>query len=116
MDARSVRVFVANYAGHDYAEAEPFGEIRYITKGFISFGNLDRVKYQIAESILNTTKDDWLLLSGVSIINVLSALLWYERHGIVKLLNYDKSGGKYREMILTPGHLSQLLEMLAAEG
>jgi hypothetical protein len=44
------RVFVTNFAGHDYTKAEKYGEIVWITKGYVSFHSLDRIKYRVCEA------------------------------------------------------------------
>lgn len=106
------RVYVANFAGHDYAPAAKYGQLVFVTRGFISFQGLDRVKFQVAQGMADSRPDDWLALSGTNIINVLAALLWYQMHGLVKILNYDKTTNTYREIIVTKENNVQLLEVL----
>lgn len=111
MDSVS-RVYIANYAGHDYTEAEAYGQLCYITRGFVSFDSLDRLKFSIAQAVADTQPQDWLLLSGTNIVNVLAALLWYEKHHVVKILNFDKTERTYRELVVHSGHLAQINEVL----
>jgi hypothetical protein len=107
------RVFVTNFAGHDYTEAEKYGEIVWITKGYISFHSLDRVKYRICEEVDKSTSEDWLLLSGIPIVCVLAALYWQWKHTKVKLLVHDKKkNGEYRELIVTDKNWSDLFNVL----
>lgn len=113
-DVNGPRVFITNYSGHDYTKAESYGEIRFVTKGFISFQSLDRVRFQVADSLKETRPDDWLLLSGASIVNVLAVVFWLSMHGRVKLLNYDKTEEKYRELILTEDNIKNLLQVVRA--
>lgn len=110
-----VKVYVANYAAHDYADCARYGELCFVTRGFISFQSLDRVKYQVAQGLKETTSDDWLALSGTNIINVLAAVLWFQKHGQVKILNYDKNTRKYREIVVNPENIETLFEALAGE-
>lgn len=107
-----VRVFVANVAGHDYKDAERYGKIIPVIKGYISFQSLDRVKYSIANVIASATGDDWLCISGTSIINVLAAVIWFRRCGRVKLLVWDKKAERYREVILTEENIDDMLRDL----
>lgn len=110
------RVFVTNFAGHDYSNAERFGEIVWITRGYISFHSLDRVKYQICEQVFKSTPEDWLLLSGIPVICVVSALFWYHLHRKVKLLIHDKKGGDvYREFVITEKNFNDLFAVLSHE-
>lgn len=113
MDARGVRVFVTNFAGHDYTAAEQYGEIVPITKGYISFHSLDRVKYRVCEALEETTEEDWLLLSGIPVICVLAATYWYFKHKKIKMLVHDKKGGgSYRELIISEKNFQDLFAVL----
>lgn len=109
------RVYVSNYAGHDYEAAEKFGEVRAITMGFVDFSSLDRVKYQVAQGIIDSSPDDYLALSGTNIVNAFAAMLWITLHGKVKMLNFNKENGVYREVIVTADSLAKLLETLKVE-
>lgn len=107
------KVFVANYAGHDYTEAKKYGELVFITKGYVSFASLDRVLYVVTEALLESKPDDWLLLSGSGTICVFAALGWLHLHGRVNLLIFDQRSKKevtpYRESIITKESLDELL-------
>jgi len=106
------RVFIANFAGHDYTKAEVYGELRFITKGFVSFQSLDRLKFQVAEQVVHSRPDDWLALSGTNIVNVLAAVLWFSMHGTVKILNYDKNTSTYREIVMEGTAINKLMEVI----
>lgn len=116
MDTRvtdnGARVFVTNFAGHDYSSLNKYGKQVFITKGFISFQGLDRVKFQVAQGMADSKPEDWLALSGTNILNVIAATLWYQLHKKVKILNYDKESRQYRELIMTEENNAQLLEVL----
>lgn len=107
------RVFITNYAGHDYGNTREYGEFVWITKGYVSFQSLDRVKYQVAEKVAESRKQDWLCLSGTPLISVLAVLIWYHKHKVVNLLVWDrKMQDKYRELIITEDNLTEILETL----
>lgn len=110
-----VRVFVTNFAGHDYASAEQYGELVFITKGYISFQSLDRVKYSVMEAIVKSTPQDYLLLSGTPVICAIAAVAWFCLHREVKLLIHDKKVKDriaYREMILNEKNFHHLIAAL----
>lgn len=107
------RVFVTNFAGHDYEKAKQFGEIYWITKGYVSFQSLDRVKFLITEQIVKSDKDDWLLLSGTPLICCICAIVWFALHKKVKLLVFDQKGdGQYRQLIISEGSVIDLLKVM----
>lgn len=99
------KVYVANVAGHDFTGLKKYGEIVAITKGHVSFGSLDRMAFDVAVAVRDAERDDYLAVSGAAIINVTAAIVWYQKHKRVRLLNYDKKTGEYREMVLTADSL-----------
>lgn len=106
------KVFISNFSGHDYSPLLKYGEIVPITQGHIFFGSLDRVLYDVAEGIRDSTEDDYLAMSGAAIVNVIAAVLWYQKHGKVKLLNYDKNIIDYREMTINKDGLRLMFEVM----
>lgn len=106
-------VFITNYAGHDFKKAEKFGVLRPVTKGYVSFGSLDRLKFDISSTLSESRPDDYLLLSGTAIICVVSAIVWFKKHGSVKLLVLDKKSGDYRVLVIDSGSLDKIFEVLA---
>lgn len=97
-------------AGHDYSKVQKYGELCAITTGHVDFGSLDRIKFTVAEGIKETTADDYLVLSGTIVLNVIAAVLWYHKHGTVKLLVYDRDN-KYRELVMNTHNSVQLIEL-----
>ena len=114
------RVFITNYAGHPYNGAEKYGELISLTRGYVSFGSLDRLKYDLAKQIRQTHHEDWLLLSGVPVISALAAAMWFAMHGQVKMLVYDKKRSThgrsvYRELVFSAENFDKMLQEIAAE-
>jgi len=123
-------VWITNYAGHEFSLAKQYGELRYITKGYISFSSLDRLKFHIAGQLVESQPEDYLLLSGTIIICVIAAIVWFKMHKKIKLLNWDRKSspplqfvadsneqltentGAYREMVITDDNLTQLLGVI----
>lgn len=109
---RLTKVYVTNYAGHDYKEAERFGKIVYVTRGFVSFQSLDRLKFVVAEALIDSNKDDYVLLSGTTLICSLACMIWLELHEKVKILNWDKKTREYRVLVVTKEDLAKLFDVL----
>lgn len=114
MDTEQVksRVYITNFAGHDFTKAEKYGELVFVTTGYVSFQSLDRIKFEIVESLKTSRPDDWLCLTGVPILQVVSAVVWFHMHNKVNLLVWDrKKRDGYRELILTEKNFDQILEL-----
>lgn len=103
-----VKVWIVNYAGHDFEAAKKYGELHHIVRGFISFQSLDRVKFQVIEKMREMEAQDYLLLSGTNVINVLAVTNAMCRFGKVNLLVFDKDENEYRELKLTTTHITEL--------
>jgi hypothetical protein len=110
------KVFISNLSGHSYAKAESFGELKWLTKGYVSFGSLDRLKFQLADKITAyTKKEDYLLLSGNGALCVFASLIWYQHHGVVKLLVHDKKNDDaYRVVMFSPDVLTSMFNLMGA--
>jgi hypothetical protein len=104
-DPSSPTVWVSNFSGHNYSDAERFGPIRFITEGYVSLRYLDRVFDEVVKGSADTHKDDYFLLSGMNLINVLAVLVWYNKHKKIKLLIWDKKEKTYRLFELDEAHL-----------
>lgn len=112
------RVFITNYAGHTYTKAETFGALKWLTKGYVSFGSLDRLRADLAAKIIDMTRpDDFLLLSGNSALCSFAALLWFFHHGQVKLLVHDKKSidDSYRVVLFTSENMRELFRIMGAQ-
>lgn len=107
-------VWVANYSGHPYDDAERFGEIKFLTRGYVPLGNLDRLLYEIVEIVSKTEENDWLLLSGLSIISCIAATAWMLRHSRVKLLHYDKKLDQYVPLEFSEDQIHKLYDVITA--
>lgn len=109
-------VWVVNFAGHNYQEAERWGEIKYITIGYISQGSLDRLIYSVVTKLKDSKPDDFILPSGLLVLNVLAGILFWHRHKRLNLLVWDRKNSTYRELKTTPDHLSFLLGATPNQG
>ncbi len=103
-------VYVVNFAGHDHREAERYGDLKIITTGYISLGSLDRVLFEVVNAIKNSEEDDWLLPSGLLIINVIASAVWLRKHDKIQMLIWDRKEGGYREMKYSGPHVDYLIK------
>lgn len=107
-------VWVVNYAGHDFSSALSWGEIRPLTHGYVSLESLDRLKYIFVEATKDSSPEDWLLLSGLMVLNSLASLIMWHRHGRVNLLIHDRKTEGYRELVVNKSNIDELITELTA--
>lgn len=106
------KVWVVNFAGHDYRKAEKYGEVVSVTSGYVSMGSLDRVLFDVIDKLKNSSADDWLLPSGLIAVNLVAAAVWLRMHGGLRMLLWDRKYDTYRQMIATGEHIDYLIESL----
>lgn len=107
------KVYITNSAGHDFTNAKQFGELVWVTKGFVSFHSLDRLKHILSEKLAETKPEDYLLLSGTQVICVVASVIWYEKHKCINLLVHDKKHyGYYRKLTITQSNLEDIMSIV----
>lgn len=90
------KIWIANATGHDFTAARKFGdELIPITEGRINIFNVKAMVEEFKTKMEPYEKDDWLLLSGSSIINVIASQIVVDRFGEVKFLIYDAANRSY---------------------
>lgn len=100
------KVYISAYSTLNYEFLDPFGEVvkEPFTVGFVELSDLQHFYKRIKPVLDKTQPDDYLALSGATAVSVVISQLWLQKHGIVRLLSFDKKkgpSGGYREIILT---------------
>jgi hypothetical protein len=90
---RTPLVFVTNLGAHDYAPAEKYGELRFLTRGKINRYSTSTIYREFIESMHDSEKEDFLLISSLSILNSIAAAILSRKHGMVNFLLYSE--GRY---------------------
>lgn len=102
------KVYIVNFAGHDYRSAEKWGELKILTTGYVT-NRFDRLTWQLVDGLKESTEEDWLIPSGMLSANMIAAAIWLRKHGELKMLVWDAKKG-YIECRLGPEHLDYLIE------
>lgn len=94
-------VFVSNLsADHDYSATTEYGVLRPITMGNYPIFKIGRLVEEISKVVVHSTPQDYLVLSGSSVVSSLCLTLWMLRHGTCQLLLYDRGSSRYTMRIL----------------
>ena len=92
-------VFISNLGpGHDYSKASRWGAIRSITQGNYPIFKTDRLIEEITSVLTHSSPEDFLLLSGSSVVAGMATAVWLTFHPRCKLLLFDRKapdGGSY---------------------
>lgn len=94
-------VYVSNFTGFDYTDAQKHGELIYITKGFVDFTNLLGIKKRVIEFIKDSKEEDFLLISGNNLLCAICINQWLNHHPKCKVLHWNGMKREYDLHILT---------------
>lgn len=96
MPAGNATVFISNMSkDHDYSDAAKFGAIRPITSGNYPIFKTQRLLEEIIAALVHSGEDDYLLLSGSSVVAGFCLVVWLMLHKKVTLLLHDRRQGAY---------------------
>ena len=89
------RVYIVNNSGHDFSDAERFGELVIMSEGIIDKFNVTSMLRIFQMYLKTSTKEDFILQSGPSIMNAVACAAFAARHQCINLLiwRYEQDGG-----------------------
>lgn len=109
-------VWLVNESGHDYTDAETYGQLRAITVHNIDPFNVDRLMWQISHVIARLShRDDYLLISGTPILTGLAMTMWLKTHDQCNILQWHAKDRVYVLSTITRDQLDNLVQK-AIEG
>jgi len=95
------KVYIVNKSGHDFSQAEVYGELIILTQGTVNVFATDRLRDELRNKLKDSQEGDYLLLSGSGVLCALATLIMIELHGKVKWLLYNFKSHEYvvREVV-----------------
>lgn len=82
-------VYIVNKGCHDYFLAEPFGEIIFLSEGSFSRFSTGKIFRAFEEKLKDSKPEDYILISGLSVMNSIACSIFARRHGRINLLLYN---------------------------
>jgi len=89
------RVYVLNDGGHDYSDAERFGEVTLCTQGVVSKNDINKLFRQLDETLSESHPKDFILLTGPASLCAVASAIMVGYHGEVHYLVFHD--GQYYE-------------------
>ena len=112
------KVYIPNRGAHNYSDAIHFGELVYITDGLINPMSTGFIFRKLADHLKDSKPEDYLLISGLPIMNIMAAAILGRMHGVLNLLVFHY--GKYVKRTFVLDDLIMAIrdldEILKAEG
>lgn len=88
-------VFVPNKSAHDFSSAGHYGELRFVTTGWIDRCGVNTICRMFAEAMADSEPGDYIVVSGLSILVSVAAATMAHMHGKVNFLIFRN--GEYVE-------------------
>lgn len=94
------KVFVINNSGHDYRDAERFGDIVFCTEGPLNRCDVSQMYRVFSDALQDAHEEDYLLLTSLASACSVASAIMANQFGRVNYLLFDN--GKYieRTMVL----------------
>jgi hypothetical protein len=89
------KVYIVNKSAHDFSKAEKFGSLIYCTEGRINRFATNNMVRKFEDAMKDSTKDDYILLCSLNVMNAIACAVFAKKHGTLNLLLYKD--GKYIE-------------------
>lgn len=83
-------VYVVNDSGHDYSKAEKFGRLVFMSTRSIYKTHVTKMYKKFKRFINESGREDYLLISGPSLMNVIACSMFARKHGKLNLLIWDE--------------------------
>jgi hypothetical protein len=98
----SRKVFIVNNGGHDYSDAERFGEITFCTDSVIRKDDIAQMYRELHVALDTARADDYLLVSSLTSLCMVAAAILADKFGELHLLLFKDGHYVDRDLILDP--------------
>lgn len=92
------RVYIPNKSGHDYSDAERFGELVFLTEGLLNAFDANILYQTLIEGMTDAEENDFLLIASLNIMNALTSGIMVQRFGKANYLIYKQK--RYIERVI----------------
>jgi len=99
-DTTFQKVYIVNRGKHDYSKAKRWGRLVTLTRGRLEPTDSMRIYSQINSMLKASTVDDYLLMSGLVLANMIAAAIFVKKHGRLNLLIYKDGDYIERSIIV----------------
>lgn len=118
---RPPTVWIVNEAGHDYDKARLIaGEsarFAHLTEDEINPHRVDRLSKHIARGIIKyADEEDFVLISGTPMVNVLAVWIWMIHFGKCKVLQWEAKRREYKLTTLDEEATRSMMQKVLERG
>jgi hypothetical protein len=89
----TTKVYIPNRSGHDFSDSLRYGTPEYITAGEVNRFSIGHIARKWAAKLVDSHRDDYILITSLTILTVIGAALFGYLHGKLNILIFRN--GKY---------------------
>ena len=94
------KVYVVNRGGHDFSDANRFGELVYLSEGKMDRFSITSLYRNFSSQIEESSINDYILITGLSSMSSIACSMFSYKHGVLNLLLFKNNKYVERKIIL----------------
>lgn len=94
------KVFVLNNGGHDYTDAERFGDIVFCMDSVVNKWDIAQMYRELSDALMDASAGDYILVSSLTSLCCVAVAIMADQFGEVHLLLYKDGQYIERDLIL----------------
>lgn len=94
------KVFIVSDSGHDFSQAEKYGELVILSVGKIGKYQVTGMFREFEELLSASSPDDYILVSGPIVFNAIACSMFSYLHGCLNLLIWGDDGYVHRRLVI----------------
>ena len=94
------KVFIVNKSAHDFSEAEPYGDIIFLSEGPMNRYATNNMHRKFNEILKDSTKEDYIVPCSLNVMNSIACAVFALKHGTLNLLLFKNGSYIERNLIL----------------
>lgn len=92
------KVYIVNKSGHDFSDAERFGDLVFMTRGTINRYAVNVIFREFNQYLKDSKPEDFIIVTGMSTMLCVVSAIFAAKHHRLNLLLYKN--GRYLERSL----------------
>ena len=89
-----MKVYIVNKGGHNHEDAQRFGELVALSEGNINRFAANSIYRRFVTLLRNSSPEDYILITGLSIMSSIACSIFGRLHGRLNLLLYKTTRGE----------------------
>ena len=89
-----MKVYIINKGGHNHEDAERYGELVFLSEGNINRYATNSIYRRFATILENSSSEDYILITGLSVMSSIACSIFSRVHGRINLLLYKSTRGE----------------------